>query len=278
MTRRSRMAIASSALLALVVIASSVFWAYGRNGGEAPADGAVLVAAIALVSVASVVLVYLLRARRSAAEKLLDGAFYEKYEHIREIISGSQLTGRLKADLSEEVLDMLVTAQRAGRAPEDVIGDARSFAEDVIGSFARPSRLALLGLFDGGVAFCLFVLGITSLNWLEDTKAAFFSTRMDLAMLVFVAWVSFLVIPATKALTKARIPWAYVLPLASGAAFVLAMEAARRYLYSVGAIRAFIDGEIVPVPGMAALLCYMAAVPLLLAAKRLLGTRLVRRS
>ena len=214
MTRRSRMAIASSALLALVVIASSVFWAYGRNGGEAPADGAVLVATIALVSVASVVLVYLLRARRSAAEKLLDGAFYEKYEHIREIISGSQLTGRLKADLSEEVLDMLVTAQRAGRAPEDVIGDARSFAEDVIGSFA--GRLSShCWAFSTAASFCLFVLGIAS-ELAGGHQGGVFSTRMDLAMLVFVAWVSFLVIPATKAPQRRPGSRAYVLPWHQG--------------------------------------------------------------
>lgn len=277
MTKRGKMALISSALLALVVIASSLFWAYGTKDGPG-SEGTVLIAAIVLVSIASVVIVYVLKTRKRADEKLLGGPFYEKYEQVKEIIAGSQLTGRLKADLVDEVLDMLITAQRAGRAPEDVMADAKDFAEDVIGSFARPSRLALLGLFDGAAAFSLFVLSITFLNWLEDAKAGFFLTKMDLSMMVFVAFVSFLLIPATKLLARAKLPWAYLLPLAGGALFVLAMEASRRYLYDVDAIRAFIEREVVPIPSIVALACYIAAVPLLMAVKMVLGKSFTKRA
>jgi hypothetical protein len=58
------------------------------------------------------------------------------------------------------------------------------------------------------------------------------------------------VLPATRRLISTRSGWAYLLPIASGIAFVLVTMLMREWFYGVEWVRVFLDGTVrlIPIP------------------------------
>jgi len=277
MTKRERIVILSSALLALCVIVSAiVFLIQAAAAGNADMMSYLVMGICILLGVFSVVGVYFLKVRKEKYEKLLNADYFLKYEIIRDAIFNSQLSASGKKEIKEDVLDMLLSAQNAGKSAAAVVTNPATFAQEILHAFAKPSRFFLMTLLDGIIGFSLFVVGFTTILWLEQIETSYFAIGIDTNMTVLLVFVAFLLIPVTKRLTSTERPWMFLLPLAFGLLFVLASELLRALFYDVEAVRNYLDGTIRMIPGWPILIIYVLTVPLGLVSKVLLRKNAVK--
>ena len=146
MTYRSKVVLFSAILLGLCVIATS-FIQVMSSKDSAQNPGPIVTISAILISLASIVYVYFMKVRKNRDERLLDADFYREYELVKDAIALSQLPSGLRKDVTDDVLEMLITAQKAGRSVADVIVNPQSFADEIISSFAKPTSFFLLNLF-----------------------------------------------------------------------------------------------------------------------------------
>ena len=260
MTSRSRFILSVAVLLAAMVIASSVYLAVSGNRGAEGAASMSATIAIGIVAVLSVLFIYMGKVRKSKAESMLSKEFFLGYEQVKDAIYSSELPKARIKEICDEVLDMLLSAQKAGRKPEDVIGEPRVFIARVMESSTKPGRMLLSGLINGVGTFILFTLGITLVLWMEEPDAGYFGTAIDMSMVALAALISFVVMPLTKVLIR-RSMLAFGIPVAFGVLYVLGMEALRASGGS--ATVAFLDTSVVMVPSFTALGGYLLVLLLL---------------
>jgi DNA-binding ferritin-like protein (Dps family) len=274
MTNRNKVLLVSSIILALLVIASVVVWEMtGQSSGER--IPVVLLATIILISVLSVFVVYFSKIQKKKYEKLLNQEYYEQYEIIKDAVTNSQLSVATKKDITEDVLELLLSAQESGKSVDSVVGNSQIFSNEIISSFAKPFRLAMLSLFDSFIAFILMILGASFVLWLEQTQQSFFATRLDISMVMLFLLVTFLLIPVTKAQTGTRNPWMYMIPVAGGLLFILLAEFLRAFFYDVNGVRLFLDGSVRMVPNVVILMIYLLSLPLFLILKQISRKRMI---
>lgn len=275
MTTRNKVLLVSSIILALLVIASVLVWEItGQSSGEK--IPVVLLATIILISVLSVFVVYFSKIQKKKYEKLLNQEYYEQYEIIKDAVANSQLSVVTKKDIIEDVLELLLSAQESGKLVDTVVGNPQIFSNEIITSFAKPLRLAMLSLFDGFIAFILMILGGSFVLWLEQTQQSFFATRLDISLVILFLLVTFLLIPVTKAKTGTRNPWMYMIPVAGGVLFILLAEFLRAFFYDVDGVRLFLDGSVQMVPNVVILMIYLLSVPLFLMLKQISRKKMLR--
>ena len=228
MTTRNKVLLVSSIILALLVISSVVVWEItGQSNGEK--IPVVLFVTIIVISILSVFVVYISKIQKKKYEKLLNQEYYEQYEIIKDAVANSQLSVVTKKDIIEDILELLLSAQESGKAVASVVGNPQLFSQEILNSFAKPYRLALLDLFDSLIAFILMVVGASFMLWLEQTQQSFYVTKLDISMIAFFILVAFLLIPVTKAGAGTRNPWIFMVPVASGVLFVLIAELLRAF-------------------------------------------------
>lgn len=273
MTTRNKVLLVSSIILALLVIAIVVVWEItGQSSGEK--IPVVLFVTIIVISILSVFVVYFSKIQKKKYEKLLNQEYYEQYEIIKDAVANSQLSVVTKKDIIEDILELLLSAQESGKSVASVVGDPQIFTNEIISSFAKPIRLAMLSLFDGLIAFILMILGASFVLWLEQTQQSFFATRLDISMVILFLLVTFLLVPVTKAQTGTRNPWMYIIPVAGGLLFILLAEFLRAFFYDVNAVRQILDGSVRMVPNVAILMIYLLSVPSFLILKQISRRRM----
>ncbi|MFH0992800.1 MAG: hypothetical protein V1761_00460 [bacterium] len=277
MTKREKIVILSSGLLAVCVIASAiVFFIQAAVAGNTDVMSYLVIGIFILLGVLSVIVVYFLQVRKQKFEKLLNTDYYQKYEVVRDAIMNSQLSASGKKEIKEDVLDMLILAQNAGKPAVAVVENPAAFAQEILHAFAKPSRFLMMTVLDGIVGFVLLIIGFTTVLWLEQVETSYFAIGIDINMMVLFAFVAFLIIPVTKRLTATERPWMFLLPLAFGILFVLVSELLRAFFADVDAVRNYLDGTIRMIPGWLTLIVYILAVPLGLVIKVLLRKNAVK--
>ena len=263
MTRRSIVILLSSILLAASVIASSIILIIEIQGTATSPSSILISGGLILISLLSVVFIYWAKIRKRPDEKKLDENYFREFEIIKDAIMSSQLPSSYKKTITEDVLELMLTAQSNGKSVQASIGDATSFAEGILNACISKPRSAVLGLIDGILAFLLFTLSVCTLLWLEDFSVGLFNQRIDVIMLLFFAVISFAIIPVIRLLALKKRAWAYLLPLAAGAAFIGMVELLRAFLYSSNIVQTLLDETVVMIPNPAVLIAYLLAVLIL---------------
>ncbi len=129
MTTRNKVLLISSIILALLVIASVVVWEItGRSSDEK--IPVVLFVTIIVISILSVFVVYFSKIQKKKYEKLLNLEYYEQFEIIKDAVVDSQLSAVTKKDIIEDILELLQSAQEAGK----------SVGSDVVIHISAPMR------------------------------------------------------------------------------------------------------------------------------------------
>jgi len=256
----------SSILLAACIITTVVLWVVeGRS--SMMSTGAIIISIGSIIaSILSVVFIYRSRIRRRSDEKKLNESFFRDFELIKDSIMNSPLPKSYQKSIVEDVLELFLTAQANGKTAETAIGDAESFAKDIIRACMSKSRSIVIDFLNGAIAFILFTLFITTLMWFENLSIGFFNQRIDTIMVLFVAVISFILIPAIRQLAYKKNAWVYFIPLAVGITFIGIIELLRAYFYS-GIVQALLDGSVSMIPNGASLAVLLAVILILFTLK-----------
>jgi len=277
MTRRNKITIFSSIALAIIVISSIIVWAVSPASQSTRENIPVFIyALIILASISSVFVVYFTKVRKNNYEKLLNKEYIETYQIIKDSISNSQLSRGVKREVIDDILDLLLSAQKSGKFIGDVVGNPDDFTEEILKSYAKLSHLALLNFFDSMIAFVLIILGSSALNWFENTQQNFFAIELDISMTTFFVLVAFGLFPLTKRLTSTKNPWMFFIPLVAGIAFILSMELLRVISNDLKVVEQYLNGTIRMVPNAGIFVIYIISLPVLLLMKKLFRKRLLR--
>jgi DNA-binding ferritin-like protein (Dps family) len=268
MTKRNKIILLSSVLLAVLVILSTGVFAISRaDQYTASQESTLLTTMIILVSILSVFVVYFSKVQKRKYEKLLNQEYFQEYEIIKDAVANSQLSSSSKKEIIEDILDMLLSAQEAGKSVQEVTGKTEKFAQEILESYAGPIEVGILSIFDSFIAFALFVVGTSIFLWLEEAQQSFFAIRLDIAMVVFFVLVAFGLLPVTKKQTSTKNPWMYLLPIATGIVFVLFAELLRAFFYKLEAVKQFLDGSLRMIPNAGFLMLYLLSIPVFLLLK-----------
>jgi len=269
MTKRNKITLISSVALAAIVIFSTLVWAFNSSSPSNTMKlPVILYALIIFISMLSVSIVYYSKIKKKNFEKHLNDEYIETYQIIKDAIGNSQLSKSIKKDINEDVLDLLLSAQKNGKMVKNVIGDQTLFTQEIIRSYASKSKLALLSFIDSMIALVLMILGANTLNWLENTSQNYFSIGLDLSMMVFFVLVAFVILPVTKRLTSTKYSWAYFIPLIGGIVFIIIVELMRRNFIMFRIIDLILNGTIRMIPNASVFLFYIILIPVLLFVKK----------
>lgn len=274
MTKRNKIVLLTSIVLALGVIAGIILYAVNNKTNNIISF--IYIGIVILLGIGSVPLIYFLKVRKSKFEKLLDDKYFLKYEIIKDAVKNSQLSNMSKKEITEDVLDMLISAQKSGKSAEEVIEDPEVFIREIITTYASPGRLAVLNIIDGVIYFVCFVLGASILLWFEHTDMSFFKTGVDINMILFFFIISFIIVSVTKKLTSTKNYWMAVIPVAFGILFVLLSEMLRHFFYDLELVRQFLDGTVRMVPNIVMLAVYLIVVPVAVIIKSFIRKKLLR--
>lgn len=277
MTRRNKITILSSLALAIIVILSIIVWAISpasQNNREA--IPVIIYALVILACISSIFVVYFTKVRKKNYEKLLNKEYIETYQIIKDSISNSQLSRAVKQEIIEDILDLLLSAQKSGKYVGNVVDNPDEFTREIFKSYAKPTHLAILSFFDSMIAFDLIILGANALIWFENIQQTFFAIGLDISMITFFVLIAFGLIPLTTRLTSTKNPWMFFLPLIAGVAFILTMELLRIIFNELKVIEQFLNGTIRMIPNAKILIIYIISLPVLLLMKNLVRKRLLR--
>jgi DNA-binding ferritin-like protein (Dps family) len=274
MTQRNKIKLISSVLLALLVILSAIAFAISSTPQNAANNAStLLIAIIILASISSVFVFYFTKVQKRKYEKLLNQEYFQEYEILKDAVANSQLAISNKKEVNEDILDILLSAQEAGKFAHEVVGNPERFAQEILLSYARPTQLAILSFLDSLIAFVLFVIGTNLLLWLGEPQQSFFAIRLDIAMVVFFILVAFVLLPVTRKQTSTKNPWTFLLPIAIGILFVLLAELLRAFFYNLEVVKQFLDGTLRMIPDAGFLTIYLLSIPVFLLLKQIFRNR-----
>ena len=184
MTKRDKIVLLSSVLLAICVIASAVLLLVSSNKTNGVyMESLLFVGVTILIGISSVIIVYFSKVRKSKFEKMLNDEYFQEYEIIKDAVMNSQLSNNSKKEIKEDILDILLSSQKAGKPVNNVVENPVTFSREIIRSFTKPSRSAILNLFDGIIGFVLLVIGVNILLWLKQIDRSFFGIGIGITMI-----------------------------------------------------------------------------------------------
>lgn len=269
MTKKSRMILAAAVLLAIGVAANVILLLTTavRTGSLSSQTAAVSIILL-IAGAVSVPVIYFAKIRKSKTEKLLDNAFFEGYETIKEIVLASRLPKNTISEILDDVLDLMVTARHNHKTLSETIADPRGFALEIIEQYGGKKKYGLMSFVDSLVYMAGFILGASAYMWLKEPKGVFHAP-VDVSMLLFFGVVSFWLVPYIK-LNMAERPKIIFLPIAIGIAFIASAEVMRRFFYEYPAVRWLLDGQVNIISGEWILAIFLIAIPALILLKVLL--------
>jgi DNA-binding ferritin-like protein (Dps family) len=274
MTQRNKIKLMSSVLLALLVILSVTAYAISSTPQNAANNAStLLITIIILASISSVFVVYFTKVQKRKYEKLLNQEYFQEYEILKDAVVNSQLAISNKKEVNEDILDILLSAQEAGKSVHEVVGNPERFVQEILLSYARPTQLAILSFLDSLIAFVLFLIGTSLLLWLGEPQQSFFAIRLDITMVVFFMLVAFVLLPVTRKQTSTKNPWTFLLPITIGILFVLLAELLRAFFYNLEVVKQFLDGTLRMIPDAGFLTIYLLSIPVFLLLKQIFRNR-----
>jgi DNA-binding ferritin-like protein (Dps family) len=274
MTQRNKIKLMSSVLLALLVILSAIAYAISSTPQNAANNAStLLITIIILASISSVFVVYFTKVQKRKYEKLLNQEYFQEYEILKDAVVNSQLAISNKKEVNEDILDILLSAQEAGKSVHEVVGNPERFVQEILLSYARPTQLAILSFLDSLIAFVLFLIGTSLLLWLGEPQQSFFAIRLDITMVVFFMLVAFVLLPVTRKQTSTKNPWTFLLPITIGILFVLLAELLRAFFYNLEVVKQFLDGTLRMIPDAGFLTIYLLSIPVFLLLKQIFRNR-----
>jgi hypothetical protein len=261
---RSALGFKVAAVAALSAIAVVGVVAFLSAGGSAdPASFAVL-GIICILALTVVVFAVIWNRRMARKTTGLNARSAAIFDIVREASLSSPLGRRERADLQEDVLDLLLTAQADGRTADDVTGnDPRAFVDGMLAAYGTGAPRRWLRLLDPVLYFLGYAAGLQALLALEEPSAGgFFAAAADHSILVFLAALS-LVLPLVRSLVlryaaKRRYGPMLLLPLlalpvGAALAFIALMHLLRTKPEAAPGLLAFMDGTTVVFDSPAAL-------------------------
>ncbi|MCE5176085.1 MAG: hypothetical protein ABFD23_04020 [Caldisericales bacterium] len=218
---------------------------------------------IILISLLAVLAVCFSRIRKSKYERILNNEYYQKYEAIRDIIMNSQLSNNSKKEIKEDILDILISAQKAEKSVDNVVNSPVEFAENIIKSYLRPERISVLTLLDGIMFSIIFILLTNCVLWFENVKENFFSTSIDIDVLVVIFFVAFIVIPVSKSFKSKsnQSIGTYILPLIITITFILLLGIITKVFSGNEFIEQFYSSRVNIIPNIIIFIVYIIMVP-----------------
>ncbi|MGL4741998.1 MAG: hypothetical protein ACRC41_14565 [Sarcina sp.] len=100
----------------------------------------------------------------------LKGEYLEMYNTVIDEIEAEELTINYTAEIKNDVLDILLSAQQDGVKPINIIGNTREFIDELVHDFKKST----LGVYTFGksIAHLLSVMGIIALMRIENGQLA----------------------------------------------------------------------------------------------------------
>jgi DNA-binding ferritin-like protein (Dps family) len=198
MTGKSRTKIITSVLLAVLLGINMAFYLNAIFRQERLTLPMILIAVILLVL--SLVAIYgtYMRTLRKGHEQKLEGRYLELYERVFDYLALENISKKDRAEIQEEWLDIVISAQEEGREPETLYGNDFSDSMDQwVKEFGAPSRMISM-LIDGVMFYCVFLIFLQGINFAKSFEVGFFGVAVPNSILIYIFLVTFVMVPFAR--------------------------------------------------------------------------------
>lgn len=201
LTKASKRWIIFSAAIAAAVISTITFFILLSRGRSEPRDASgYIAAAVAVIALVSLGFTIFARTRRGLFASRLCDDYYSAYERIKDYLNASTLGFFERRTAVQDVLELLLEAQRDNRSIADVLGaNEEVFVRKLQESFGF--RSAMLIHFLNGAFLTIIMLGIVQTAiYLSSTESDrnFFHARIGTQILPYLIILSFVLPPLSR--------------------------------------------------------------------------------
>jgi DNA-binding ferritin-like protein (Dps family) len=205
-------------------------------------------------------------------EALLNNEYIKSFDDIMSQINSSYLTKRQKKEIRDDLLELLITAQKSGRCVYKVTGKTSTFANNIIESYGKYQWL-LIGLVNGFLYTSIFILVdqfILSFDFEYFYISSIFSTTTDVFILSIFIFFFFIQIP----IQKIPHPEKNDIPLFLFSLFLLLISSLPIFSPSLEkTYNSFFSKQINLVPNIYILLIYILIIPLTILLKKIIRNK-----
>lgn len=254
LSKSSKGIIYTSLALSVLLIINIVFYLSKAPKGEVQNIGMYI--ALILLAVGSFLFVFISRRIRDNKIKNLEKEYRETYDKITQYIGMSNLTLREKKDIGNDLLDLLMTAQKNNKSVDEVIGaqlEIEKFANNILEAHGANSK-TLFYVMTGAQYFLLYIVMAQGFVYIEQRNAgiSFFEAESEYSLIGIFALISFGLLPIILSLYKKAAlhnkgTMAYIFPIIGISVLFLIgyhifMEILRRYFSNIAIVNTYING------------------------------------
>jgi DNA-binding ferritin-like protein (Dps family) len=270
----------SAAIAAAVILSIAVFFLLSRGGSERTDAPGYIAAAVAIIALVSFGFTFFARTRRGIFASRLRDDYYAAYERLKDYLNASTLGFFERRTAAQDVLELLLEAQRDNRPVADVLGaDMGTFVRRLQESYGFRSAI-LIHLLNGAL-LTIFMLGIvqTAICFSSaESDLNFYQTRIGTQILPYLIVLSFVLAPLSRYLmARSR-----VLPLLAAyiglvGLYLGSIAILRRFGGDSSWVRSYLDGTISFITSWASLAAWSAAAALIAVTRWVLRRLSIRR-
>lgn len=144
---------------------------------------------------------------RGKYARMLDVPYFAEYEKARDALNVAELSQAERREVKEDVLSMLIDAQKQGRSAQDVTGgDTDAFISRIRGAFGYRSTFVFNAC--SSVQFGIFLVSfLQSVNYMRmGGLTPFFESGLGLIMLIMYVPLVFLIYPLLRSAVRRQKP------------------------------------------------------------------------
>jgi DNA-binding ferritin-like protein (Dps family) len=198
--------------------------------------------------------------------------FFQEYSNVRDIIFSSELTDNRKKEITNDVLEMMLTAQNSGKEIKDVVKDSRKFALEILESYDNRNWLLFFildGLFFADIiVVALFLLKGFLFSMIDGFPDGFLRIYFDLYILANYLYWGFIMIPLLRfGKTNKKTPMSLWILIASYVGFFL-LDIISFFVPGFKSLNNFFKQKIYIIPNIYVLLIYILIIPMAILLKK----------
>lgn len=202
MTRNSKIKIAVALFIGMMLILSiSIYLRLVLSQGRLSFEMIMIAGVLILLAVLSIVMTYS-KISKKGYERDLNGKYLELYERVKEILDHENISKKSRMEIKEEVLDIILNSQNDRRDPEEIFGENFEKAiENWVESYGTSNKVITL-MIDSVMLFCVFMISLHLLNYIENLEIEFFKVEIDNFMLIYIALITFIMLPIARIFSR----------------------------------------------------------------------------
>ena len=271
MTRNSKIRIGVALFIGMMLIVSISIYLRIVLSQERMSFAILMIAGVLIaLAILSIFMTYR-KISKEGYEKDLNGKYLELYERVKEFLEHENISKKSREEIKEEVLDIILNSQKEMRNPDEIFGENFEKAiENWVESYGTSNKVITL-MIDSLMLFCVFMISMHLLNYIENLDIGFFKVEIDNYMFIYISLLTFVMVPFARVFSRKGKYLLYIgIPVILAGLFIAFTEISFRFLPDSSFTRWYNEGSMNLISSPFILFAFIAMAVFLFIIKRMI--------